>query len=273
MSSLRKLGLALIDIYVLLFAKKYFYFMHNFLFKISLKGMGILNFRGKTISGEKNFIEKQLSNLIGGDPQIIFDVGANIGLYSKMLSERFPNSSIYCFEPNPNCIKSLNSNTPSSCKVFNFGLGDETGELILYDKANSHGSSHASLYKEALDDFHGCDSVKVPVKIIKLDDFAMENGIDKIDFLKIDTEGHELEVLKGAKNLIEDRRVQCIQFEFNSLHIYSRVFLHDFANFLENYTLYRLLPNGLNKVDLQSTNAEIFAFQNIVCLLNSNFYE
>ena len=61
-----------------------------------------------------------------------------------------------------------------------------------------------------------------------------EKKIDDIDFIKIDVEGHELAVLQGAVNMINQNRIKVIQFEFNVANILSRVFLKDFYDLLEN---------------------------------------
>ena len=90
--------------------------------------------------------------------------------------------------------------------------------------------------------------------------------IDIIDFLKVDTEGHELAVLQGASSLIEDGRIGCIHFEFNEMNIVSRVFFLDFRELLHNYKLYRLLPNGLLPLGDSPLETELFAYQNIVAL-------
>jgi len=97
-----------------------------------------------------------------------------------------------------------------------------------------------------------------------LDDIAAKEGVEYIDFLKIDTEGHELAVLSGASRLLREHRIGYIQFEFNALHVYSRAFFRDFRNILSDYELYRLLPKGLLPLGTSVTSTEIFGFQNIL---------
>src|SRR6185436_3522307 len=84
-----------------------------------------------------------------------------------------------------------------------------------------------------------------------------------VDFLKIDTEGNELKVLKGAQSLLQKNAIRAIQFEFNEMNVVSRVFLRDFYDILAGYTFYRLLPDGLLPLGRYSARNEIFAFQNI----------
>ena len=117
--------------------------------------------------------------------------------------------------------------------------------MHLYDHADNSGSSHASLYEATITEFHDRSAVKTSVPVETLDDVAMREGITYIHFLKIDTEGHELAVLSGATRLLRENRIGHIQFEFNALHVFSRVFFRDLRTILSNYNLYRLLPKGL----------------------------
>jgi hypothetical protein len=108
--------------------------------------------------------------------------------------------------------------------------------------------------------------VSTEIVIETLDDIAKREGIEFIDFLKIDTEGHELAALQGASTLLENGRIGCIHFEFNEMNVVSRVFFRDFRKILHQYKLFRLLPNGMLPVGSGPLGSEIFAFQNIVAL-------
>jgi hypothetical protein len=66
-----------------------------------------------------------------------------------------------------------------------------------------------------------------------------------IYFLKIDVEGAEMDVLAGANQLIKNKKIKFLQFEYGPNCIISKVFLKDFFLLLENYTIYRILKNGL----------------------------
>ena len=92
--------------------------------------------------------------------------------------------------------------------------------------------------------------------------------IKEVKFLKIDTEGNELNVLLGAKRLLKENRIETIQFEFNEMNVMSRVFFRDFLELMPDHTFYRLLPAGLLPIGKYSplTN-EIFAYQNVIATL------
>lgn len=107
------------------------------------------------------------------------------------------------------------------------------------------------------------------IDAIKLDEFCADNGIDFIDFMKIDAEGHELEIFKGATRMINENRIGMIQFEFNLHNIYSRVFLRDFYNILPNYNIYRLDTERLIPIHDYSHVHEIFIYQNLLAIMKN----
>jgi hypothetical protein len=104
-------------------------------------------------------------------------------------------------------------------------------------------------------------------KFDTIDNFVKENRISKIDLLKIDTEGHELAILAGAKETIDTNKVPVIHFEFNEMNVISRVFFRDFVLMLTGYDFYRMLPDNIVKLEPYiPVKTEIFAFQNIVAV-------
>ena len=110
-------------------------------------------------------------------------------------------------------------------------------------------------------------SAAVTAPCSKLDAAAAELGFAKIDLLKIDTEGHELAVLQGAKQLLERGAIDVIQFEFNEMNVISRVYMRDFMQLLADFRFFRLLPTGAMPMDAYDPRVmEIFAFQNIACV-------
>jgi FkbM family methyltransferase len=204
---------------------------------------------------------------------IIFDIGANIGDYSKNLRKSNQQITIYAFEPHPITFKNLLINTTNlNINAFNVAIGSKKAILSLYDYADQDGSSHASLYKEVIENIHKSKAINHEVNIIDLNTFVKEHAIERVHLLKIDTEGHELEVLKGFEQFIQENRVDIIHFEFNEMNIASRVFFKDFWEFLPNYDFYRMLPDGL--IPIKTYNpvfCEIFAYQNIVAIVKSSF--
>jgi hypothetical protein len=145
-------------------------------------------------------------------------------------------------------------------------LGQSQSSLTLYDYADADGSQHASLHETTITEFYDRSAIGTKVAVETLDEVSLREGVQYIDFLKIDTEGHELAVLAGASRMLREHRIGHIQFEFNALHVFSRAFFRDFREILSDYTLYRLLPKGLLPLDSNITATEIFGFQNILAV-------
>jgi FkbM family methyltransferase len=230
-----------------------------------LREAGILNFENMQVSGESNFLKQYLKTI--AEP-IVFDVGANVGGYTKAALEVCPSAKIYGFEPHPlNFAKLARNLEGTSATLFRYALGDSDDVVTFYDRSDKYGSAHASLYSDVIEVLHRKESIASQVAIKRLDDVAVGLGVQRIHLLKIDTEGHELAVLKGAERMLRSGQVDVIQFEFNETCVIARTFFRDFWDFLPGYRFYRLLPDGAIYLNhYYATFCEVFAFQNIVCV-------
>lgn len=135
---------------------------------------------------------------------IVFDVGANVGQSIVWYKKYFPQANIYSFEPVKSTFAALEEVAKNYQGVFceNIALGNENGEQPIYIQEQSTWNSlviNESIVRE----------VSELVSVKTLDRYMESNGIKTIDFLKIDTEGFELEVLKGAHQALSE---QCIDF-------------------------------------------------------------
>ena len=230
----------------------------------ALNAVGILNFRSDEESGEAHFLRHYLGPL--SSPTVL-DVGANRGDYVQAALRACPSASIFAFEPHPKTFLRLKTAVPPEVQAFNIGLGDTAGSFDFYDRMDKDGSAHASLYRSVIEDIHRQSVVMHRAEIRRLDDFVAEHGISRIALLKVDTEGHELAVFRGAEATIRAGLIDAIQFEFNETNVVARTFFKDFWSFLPDYNFYRLLPgNAIWIRDYIGTFCEVFAFQNIVCV-------
>jgi len=244
-----------------------FYKIFKWLYYFSIKGMGVLNYENNKLSGEKHFINHILKKILDDKNEYVFiDVGANVGKYSSLLLNNFSNSKIYSFEPHPENYKILNSINNKNLYTYNQALGNSEGQIEFFDFKDSGGTELASIYHDVISHIHNKEAELFQVKIRMLDNICTEEGIKYIDFLKIDTEGHELFVLEGAKNLIKNNAIKCIHFEFNEMNVISKVHMRDFISLLADYELYRLLPRGMIKIDDCPVLSEIYAYQNIIAV-------
>lgn len=254
--------------YRFLFARPRLYPLNKLLFNLSLRGMGLQNYENDRISGEASFLERMLKNC--GSP-VILDVGANRGSYVEKIMGLCPNARVYAFEPHPATFRELEliARRYGRVEAVNCGMGSEAGTLNLYDRPSSgSGTEHASLYQEVIEGIHHETATATSVRVGTVDAFVAERGLDRITLLKIDTEGHEYQVLQGAGQALANGIVDLIQIEFNEMNVVSRVFFRDFHALLSGgYDIFRLLPSGLLPLDpYRPLQHELFAFQNIVCI-------
>jgi FkbM family methyltransferase len=250
------------NIYSRIFSKPFFYRFNKLLFNLSIRGLGIYSHN----TGESYFYLKLLPKIIKNQQPVIFDVGAYLGENALQLHKILPESRIFSFEPNPRCFERLKNVESNNIMIFNCALGDKTKKIKLFEKNILKITKHSSLYKEVISDLHRSELSQYEIDMITLDEVCEINNIKYIDFLKIDTEGNELNVLKGGKSLIKDNSIRCIQFEFNTMNVISRVFFRDFIKLLENYRFYRMLPGGLIKLNKKVLYTEIYGLQNIVAI-------
>lgn len=167
-------------------------------YKEFLKGEKELRFLKFLVNREKNSI----------------DVGANMGVYTYYLSKY--SRHVYAFEPNPKMLRYLRTWKKPNITIYDLGLSNNSGEAVLRIPVakGSFSNQHGTLSEAVPLDAYGV----MPIKTAKLDDFEFHD----IGFIKIDVEGHEFEVLEGARNTIaENKPVMLIEIEerYNGIKI------------------------------------------------------
>ncbi len=253
-----------------IFCRPFFYKFNKHLFKLSLRGLGVLNSDIASATGEDYLLEKLSKKW---NPKIIVDVGSNTDAYGYKF---FTDAKIFAIEPHPLTYKKLREMFIGITRIkkCNLALSNNNGNAKLWDfaeeseiKKTQPTSQLSSLDKNVINKIHGQKAQAFLVKKMTLDSFATKYRIDKIDFLKIDTEGHELQVLQGAKKLLKDNKIDLIQFEFNEMNVLSGSFLRNFMDLLPGFKFFRLMPRGLYSLnDYKPLTHEIFGFQNILAV-------
>jgi FkbM family methyltransferase len=240
--------------------------VYKALFRLGAKGMNYD--RGQVLenSGE-GYVLKYVSSKLSG-PITVFDVGANKGQYASMaLKILKPPFELYSFEPQKIAFAVLKTITADvNFKPFNIGLGSEKKQETLYNQ--DEGSVFASVVKTSHDHVAQDRVKKETIELSTIDIFCKEHNIKKIDFLKIDVEGYEIEVLTGAKQMIAAGNIPYIQFEFGVASIEARIFMKDFFKILPGYTIHRVLPNSLVKLENYSEYLELFLTTNYLAVKN-----
>lgn len=230
------------------------------LLHIALKELGIHKGIAFEESGELFLVTKILVHQIEPGETLI-DVGANIGGYSKVLKHYFGENRIVSFEPNPSAFSELQK--IDGIEAVQSGCGNKNTQRALHFAENSVASTHAS--------FTGDQSVytqnteQIEVNCARLDDEIDRLHLQPIGFIKIDTEGHDHEVIEGIGDKIQD--IKFIQFEFNEFHIHTRTFIRDFHNVLSStHDLFRLDTYCLHDLRIYHPHHEIFRYQNIIAI-------
>jgi FkbM family methyltransferase len=189
---------------------------------LDLKDQGISRELVLTGVHEKNSSEQLKREIEPG--MTIVEVGANIGYYT-LLESRFigPRGHIYAFEPSPVNLRGLKINVllnglDSQVETFPYGIGNQTGtgRFFLTNKGNT--SSFI-----ARDDENGVHTTEVmDVPLTTLDDFFSTRPVS-LDFLRMDVEGYELEVIDGMKQLLQTPRAPRKMFiEVHSALLHKR---------------------------------------------------
>ncbi|NQV88639.1 MAG: FkbM family methyltransferase [Parcubacteria group bacterium] len=242
------------------------------LLDMAYKKIGVLRGAEDITSGEKFFVENILKKLIKTQNPVLIDAGANIGEYSTLLRKIFPTSKIIAFEPNEDPFKNLKQiSEKEKIEAFAMGLSSFKKEASIFVGAGES-SKYGSLYKEIIKEIHHHGSmVEKKTCLTDLDSFCDENKINHIDLFKMDIEGHELEALRGAKKLLSLDKIDIIQFEFNAVHVASRVFIKDFYDILPNFEFYRLREHDLLPLGKYNAKNEIFRIQNIVAFSKKKY--
>ncbi len=249
-----------------IFARAKFSAFNRRLFRRSLAGLGINDYGPRQDQGERHLLKR----LMGVLPlnAIVYDVGAHKGSYSDYLICGRPDLTIHSFEPNPILIDDLRTTAAGRFTVHQCALGDQEGEALLHDPEVGGGSQGASLVGQAVDElYRDWPKRTASVQVKTLDAVAKELESERIDYLKIDAEGYDLMILRGASALIKEGRLGIVQFEFNTMNVFNRTFMRDFYQILPGYRFYRIVRDGLIAMgDYNPLMVELFGHQNIVAI-------
>lgn len=223
---------------------------HNF--KLSLRATGFNPREEDDGTGEAHLLKK-LGDL--GLRRAV-DVGANVGKYSEMLL-RCGFDTVVAFEPHPDCLPdllALQDQYAGRLKIEPFALGSSAGRVPLY--FNPENLALASLSEEANSVSYVSNSSTIEVEVITLDSY-FSGSSELIDLLKIDVEGSEGDVLRGAQEVLEKYPPRVIQLEFNNHHIFRGTTLHSLFKKLSRegqYEGYRILPGANGTIDIEPSS-------------------
>lgn len=181
---------------------------------------------------------KELIRKYNFKPKGIGYIGANEGQEIPEMLENFPSCPIHCFEPQKIPFKSLNNKFGKNPNIFvyNFGLGNENRKLTIFTNNNNNNMSSSILQPKEHLKYHQHVTFegKEEITIKRFSDLNIEG----VDYLNIDVQGYELEVLKGFDNL---EKINYIKTEVNRKELYKDcVLVKDLDKYLKKYNFLRV---------------------------------
>lgn len=181
-------------------------------------------------NGERRVLERLME---AGDVSVIFDVGANVGDWSRLVCELFPGAAVHCFEIVPKTHERLAAVLAGNANVHVHGVGlsDQAGET--YVNYVPGGSAGATVVDGITEEFFGLQTERVSVRVAAGDEVCAEHGVTEIDVLKLDVEGAEYEVLCGFEKMLAAGAIKVVQFEYGYVNIVTKRLLRDFHELLE----------------------------------------
>jgi FkbM family methyltransferase len=164
-----------------------------------------------------------IRRLIDAQGPIVFDVGANTGQTIDKLSSCLPSSHIHAFEPTKSVFNELKAKWQNRSNVHlnNVAVGSKIGRRRFFENSHSVMNSFLPLGADGWGDI-----ISMPeIELTTIDRYCAERGIAKIDLLKSDTQGFEMEVINGAKSMI--RNTHLVYMEMNFARLYEKMATFD----------------------------------------------
>ncbi len=234
----------------------------------------IMNIQKDHISNIEIDGESQIIQYFINSNNVVFDVGANVGLWTQEVLKYHPDVTVHLFEPVTQVYHSLLKNLSHSL---------ETNQLFPNNVALSRnlGVQYFTFYEDnsTLSSFYRRNSnverlVKVqppttlPVFTTTLDNYCKSKKITHIHFLKIDVEGGELDVLYSGKNLLERNSIDYIQFEYGGTYQDAGITLKQVFEFLTtfNYGIFKIQPQSLEYKAIFSMEDENYEYANYLAV-------
>ncbi len=211
--------------------------------------------------------ELRVLRLLGeADMRCVFDVGANVGNWVTSAAALLPQASFHCFEIVPETARRLAEHTAhlgDRVHVNAVGLGEAPATVQMsinpdfLEGATATGLQHPGLPVDVQ-----------PGEVITGDAYCREHAITHIDLLKIDTEGLDLQVLKGFDALLGGGAVDVVQFEYGLANIPVRALLADFYAFLgeRDFVVGKIWPHDIAFRDYNPRTDEDFRGPNYLAV-------
>ena len=245
MGSLKISSRFLYNLSVMFFARPKFQPFFLKLFRVNLGYLGYMNWSADfKLTGEKLALKKLKKHGI----YKVLDIGANKGQWANMALETL-NCRVISFEPQSSVFEELNllkNKYGEKIQTFRLAVGDLDNEIQINVHASSTELSFIDDRLKKMPLLADKTNKQELVSMVTLDSFFKTESklLEDVDLIKIDTEGFELNVLKGGLNYIQTVSPKFIQLEINWHQLFVNSSLLSFSELLTNYNVYKLLPSG-----------------------------
>jgi len=177
--------------------------------------------KGYFYFGYPHEILEKIAPYLPEDP-VIVDAGAYDGKDAKRLANRWPKGKVHSFEPVRELYIDVAANTKGieNISVYHLALGGQSGKAVMHISREPHDLEHVSMSsslftpKEHLKYADALFRETQEVDVITLDDWAAQNGLEKVDMLWLDMQGAELDAMKAASKLLPKVSVVITEIEF-----------------------------------------------------------
>lgn len=199
---------------------------------------------------------------------VVFDVGANAGDWTQEVLNQGHDVEVHIFEPIPHVYKTMIQNLDGKVIANNLAVGkEEEVKTFYYYEANSLLST---FYRRVDVEKQGLLSKPKEIRVLTttIDNYCQRHGIKRINFIKIDAGGSELDVIWGANHFLERGRIDYLQFEYGGTYLDSKKTLKQAFEYLQKfrYSIFKILPDGLEYQPKFQPEDENFEYSNFLAV-------
>lgn len=199
---------------------------------------------------------------------VVFDVGANAGDWTAEVLSQGHDVEIHLFEPIPHVYKKLIQNLDKQVISNNLAVGQKK-EVKTFHYYEDH-SFLSTFYRRVDVEKQGWLNTpkKITVLTTSIDNYCQHHDINRINFIKIDVGGGELDVLYGAKHFLETGRIDYLQFEYGGTYLDAKTSLKEVFEYLQKfrYSIFKILPDRLEYKPTFLPEDENFEFSNFLAV-------
>ena len=219
-------------------------------------------------TGESHVISKFIQS-----NSIVFDVGASVGNWTQEVLAHHPNAEIHIFEPRLPAYRNLIQNLSTEIQLGkiianNFAVATSEEIKTFYDYENNPELSTFYRRFNAEKPHNIQPPQEISILTTSIDSYCKRLGIKRVNFIKIDVEGSEVDVLHGCSKLLQQGKIDYIQFEYGGTYIDSQTTLKEVFSYLQScrYLIFKILSNKIEYIPQFLHEHEDFRYSNFLAV-------